>query len=414
MHGRFLAVLTVVVVAAAALTGSTLVVRLAYVLAAVLVVAATLSWTAVRWVDIERTTRARRAEVGGLAEESFVVANRSWLPKLWLEVLDASDLPGHHASRVVSALAPGQSRSWSVRTPCGRRGLYTLGPVTLAGGDPLGMFRVERELAATTPFVIYPRTYPLRAVDLPTGYLSGGQVVRRRAQYTTTNVRGVRGYQPGDAFNRIHWPTTARRGRLFTKEFELDPIADFWVIVDLDREAQAGEVELPPAEGVAVPWLGETHEALDPTTEEYGVSVAASLARYFLDQGKSVGLIAHGQRRVVVQPDRGERQLGKVLANLAVLRAVGRASLARVLSAESHQFTRHTTLVVVTPTTAMRWIDQLRELRYRGVASLVVLVEASTFGPAGSSLGAVSALAAHAIPSRLVKRGDDIPSTLGA
>jgi uncharacterized protein (DUF58 family) len=413
MHGRFLIGVTIAVIVAALVTNHVLLVRLGYILVAVLAVAGALTWSSVRWVDIARVTRASRSEVGGLAEETFSIKNRGWLPKLWLEIQDHSDLPGHHASRVVSTLGPGKSRTWTVRSHCRRRGVYHLGPVTLSGGDPLGIFHLERELEQTATFVVYPRSYTLRGVDLPTGYLSGGQVVRRRAEFATTNVRGVRGYQPGDAFNRIHWPTTARRGRLFTKEFELDPIADFWILLDLDRAAHVGEFPADEEEtGPALSWEAPRHVELDPTTEEYAVSAAASLARHFLEAGKSVGLIAHGQRRVVVQPDRGDRQVVKILSNLAVLRAAGRAGLAQVLSAESHEFTRHTTLVVITPTTTLRWVDALRELQHRGVGSLAVLVEASTFGTAASSLGAVSALAAHHIPCRLIKAGDSVAAVL--
>jgi len=412
MHGRFLAGVTVAVLILAVITNHPLLVRLGYILVAVLAVAGALTWASVRWVDIGRVTRASRAEVGGLAEETFSLKNRGWLPKLWLEVQDQSDLPGHFASRVVSTLGPGRTRTWTVRTHCRRRGVFHLGPLVLSGGDPLGIFHLDRVLDQTASFVVYPRTYALRGVDLPTGYLSGGQVVRRRAEFATTNVRGVRSYEPGDAFNRIHWPTTARRGRLFTKEFELDPIADFWILVDLDRAVHVGELPEDEDLAPALAWEAPPALELDPTTEEYTVTAAASLARYFLEVGKSVGLIAHGQRRVVVQPDRGDRQITKILSNLAVLRAAGRAGLAQVLSAESHEFTRHTTLVVVTPTTTLRWIEALRELQHRGVGSLVVLVEPSTFGAAGSSLGVVSALAAHHIPSRLIKEGDNVAAAL--
>lgn len=412
MHGRFLAVLTAVVVIAALGTGHLLLLRLGYVLSAVLLVAAALAWSSVRWVDITRHTRAKRSEVGALAEESLSVRNRSWLPKLWLEVRDESDLPGHSASRVVSALGPGQMRSWTVRTRCRQRGIFTLGPLTVSGGDPLGMFAVERELPQTAPFVVYPRTLPLRNVDLPTGYLTGGQVVRRRAQFATTNVRGVRSYQPGDAFSRIHWPTTARRGRLHTKEFELDPIADFWLVLDLDRECHVGEPDKSVADGPVLDWMDEHPFTLDPTSEEYAVTATASLARHFLDAGKSVGMIAYGQRRLVLQPDRGERQLNKILSNLAVLRAAGRAGLAQVLSTEGHEFARHTTLVIVTPTTTLRWIEGLRELHHRGVASMVVLLDASTFGTAGSSDGVRTALASHNVTTRAICCGDDIAAAL--
>ncbi len=412
MDGRALAVLALAVVAAALATGNTLLVRLAYALCAVLVVAAVVTWNSIRWVEISRNTRARRSQVGGLAEETFRVRNRGWLPKLWLEVRDESDLPGHHAGRVVSALGSGHSRTWSLRTRCRRRGMFRLGPVTLAGGDPLGLFRLERELAQTAPFIVYPSTLPLHGLEQPTGYLAGGQVIHRRAQFATANVRSVRAYQPGDAFNRIHWPTTARRGRLYTKEFELDPIADLWVMIDLDRRDHVGVTPDADVDGAVLPWLEEDKLELEPTTEEYAITAAASLARHFIDQGKSVGLIAYGQRRVVIQPDRGERQLTKLLTSLAILRATGRTGLAQALSDESTEFTRHTTLIIVTPTTTLRWIEALRELRHRGVGSLVVLLEANTFGAAGSSAGVISSLMAHDILVRVVRCGDDLTLAL--
>jgi uncharacterized protein (DUF58 family) len=286
--------------------------------------------------------------------------------------------------------------------------------VTIASGDPLGMFRREIHLGQTAQFVVYPMTVSLRGLDLPTGYLSGGPVVQRRAQFATSNVRGVRRYQPGDAFNRIHWPTTARRSDVYVKEFELDPIADIWVLLDMDRNAHVGEMPEEEEEPAGpIPWIDEPEFELPPVTEEYAVSAAASLARHFLAEGKSVGLIAYGQRRVVLRPDRGDRQLTKILGHLAVLRARGRAGIAEVLSTEGKEFTRHTTLVVVTPTTTLRWVDALRELRLRGVRSFVMLVEASTFGVAAApSLGVLSALAANRVPTRLVKNGVDISSAI--
>jgi uncharacterized protein (DUF58 family) len=412
MHGRFLIGLSLVVAAIAILFGHPLLWRLGYTLIGLLFLAYGLTWTSVRKVDISRRTRASRAEVGSLAEENFAITNRSWLPKLWLEVRDQSDLPGHHASRVVSAMAPGATRRWSARTVCRRRGMFRLGPMQISGGDPLGVFRRDRRFEETAPFIVYPRSYELRGLALPTGYLSGGAVVRRRSEQATTNVRGVRGYQAGDGFNRIHWPTSARRGQLYTREFELDPIADYWILLDLDRETQAGERDAGP-EGPTMPWLEDAEvDEVEPNTEEYLITAAASLARHFLASGKSVGLIAHGQRRIVTRPDRGDRQLGKIMTHLAVLRATGRAGLSDVLSAESHELKRHATLVVVTATSALRWVDALRGLRQRGVYSMAVVVEASSFGPAGSSEGVIGALAASHVLTRVIRRGDHIGAAL--
>ena len=39
--------------------------------------------------------------------------------------------------------------------------------------------------------------------------------------------------QSSDGFNRISWSATARLGRLMVKEFDQDPTADVWVVLDL-------------------------------------------------------------------------------------------------------------------------------------------------------------------------------------
>ena len=49
----------------------------------------------------------------------------------------------------------------------------------------------------------------------------------------------MREYRPGDAFNRIHWPTTARTNRLMVREFELDPTVDVWIVLDLHSDVLA-------------------------------------------------------------------------------------------------------------------------------------------------------------------------------
>ena len=167
-----------------------------------------------------------------------------------------------------------------------------------------------------------------------------------------------------------------------------------------------------PADGPDLADWVRRDELLPPTTEEYAVSAAASLARHFLEVGRSVGLMAYGQRRVVHRPDRGERQLHKVLSSLAVLRATGRTGLSNVLSTENAEFTRHTTVIIVTPATTLRWTESARMLSLRGVRTMAVLVEPSTFGAAGSSLGVVAELAAMNVPTRLLKHGSDMAGVL--
>lgn len=402
------------VVFATLVTGRYLLVRLHYLIGATLILSFLWTWLNIRGVQLVRQTRSRRAQVGQVAEERFMVRNTGWLPKLWLEIRDESTLPNHWTSRVVNSLPPRRQRGWSVRTYCRRRGRFTLGPITISSGDPLGLFRLERHIPTTSTMIVYPATFDLAGFEPPGGRLAGGGAMRRRAHYITTNVAGVRDYAPGDSFNRIHWPSTARTGRLIVKQFEMDPTADIWLVLDMDQAVQVGEPakDLSELQGPAVLWAPSLKTQIDPYTEEYGVTVAASLARHFLAQNRSVGLIAYGQEREVVQLDRGERQVAKILETLAVIRAEGRWPLEHVLAAEERAFGRNTTVIVITPSTSENWVAALRDLKRRGVQVLAILLEPSTFGPAPSAMDVVVSLAANYITSYLVKCGDDLATVL--
>jgi uncharacterized protein (DUF58 family) len=152
--------------------------------------------------------------------------------------------------------------------------------------------------------------------------------------------------------------------------------------------------------------------ALDPTTEEYSVVAAASLAAHFISQGRTVGLIAWGQHRVTLAADRGGRQLTKILRALAVLRAEGASPLREVLETESPTFARQDTVIVVTPSVQEGWVGVVQRDMYRGVHSMVVIVEPGTFGGEGNPMMIVSALAALGVPTFLVKRDQALDVSL--
>ncbi|HID62525.1 MAG TPA: DUF58 domain-containing protein, partial [Anaerolineae bacterium] len=300
---------------AALATGRDLFFNLTYLIAAVIIVSYVWTWTSVRWVRLTRYLWAKKAQVGKTYEERFVVRNTGLLPKLWLEVRDHSTLPGHQASYVINSFGAGRERGWTVRTLCQQRGRFTLGPVTLTSGDPFGLFKMQRELPQTSTIVVYPAIVELPSFATPTGHLPGGDALRRRTHYITTNVRGVRDYAPGDSFNRIHWPSTARKERLIVKEFELDPLADIWLFLDMDRTVQA-ELEWEPVfdrREPALLWTKRPRLELAPSTEEYAVTITASLAKHFLVRDRAVGLVTYAQQREVIPADRGERQLSKIL-----------------------------------------------------------------------------------------------------
>jgi uncharacterized protein (DUF58 family) len=395
------------------ITGRGFFFNVAYAFAGLLLLSFVWVQAGINWLRLGRQTRARRAQVGRYLEEHFTVNNTSVIPKLWLEVYDESTLPGHHASHVVSTMGPRAEKSWPVRTLCVQRGEFVLGPLRVVNSDPFGLFEVERRVNATTRLVVYPSTVEVVQFALPVGLLPGGEAIRRRTHTITTNASGVREYAPGDSLNRIHWPSTARRERLIAKEFELDPLADIWIAVDAEGAVHyAAPPTYPDGGQPAWEWQNTASFALPPTTEEYAVSSAASLAQYFLRKDRSVGFIAHGQRREVIQVDRGPRQLTKIMETLALFRADGHLPLDQVLTLESDQMARGTTLVVVTPSTREGWGEVAHRLAYRGVRVIAVLVDSESFGGRPGIRRVAANLAAINVPTYIVRRGDDLAVAL--
>jgi uncharacterized protein (DUF58 family) len=254
----------------------------------------------------------------------------------------------------------------------------------------------------------------VRSFPGPSGWLSGGEALRRRTHQITANASGVREYEPGDPMNRIHWLSTARRNRTMVKEFELDPLAEVWIFVDAARYAHAALPYEPPALEGRDLWRPNVKISLRPSTEEYSVSVAASLARYYLQRGRSVGLVSSGHNLDLLPSDRGGRQLGKILEALALLRAEGRLPLQGLVEAEAQNLPRGSTVILITPAIGDGTSITVEQLLRRGMRPIAVLIDAASFGgPTGIDRVAAN-LESLKIPVRKVSCGDDLAAALSA
>jgi len=397
--------LALVVLIAAQVSGWAVLDTLFFVLIGVLLVAYLWSRLSLRSLALSRDTRTDRAQVGQMLEERLRIENTGRTAKLWLEVRDYSTLPGHPSavSQVVH-LPPKQPYVWRVRTRCTQRGKFTIGPLTLRGGDPFGLFPAERVIPQVTDLLVYPATVDVSAFAISVGELPGGAATQRRTHYVTPNASGVREYMFGDSFNRIAWSTTARIGKLMVKEFELDPTTDVWVLLDLYR---GSHVTAPPQPGVPEPL-----DEWAVSTEETAVTVASSVMQHFLEQGRNVGLVARGAHTEILNTDRGERQTLKMLESLAVVHADGDTDLGEVLAAESSRFGRSSVVVIVTPASDDAWVSALMSTVFRGVKAVAVIVDPESFGAPRSQNRVVTSLVAANVPVYLMRRGEDIGRAL--
>jgi uncharacterized protein (DUF58 family) len=385
--------LTALLGLAAASTGWKPLFVLTYALLAALILSSLWMALTLQGIAFSRTAPIARAQVGERLEERLALENRSWFPKLWVQVSDDSTLPGHNAG-YVSSLGAHKRITWRARTLCRQRGRYMLGPVTATTGDPLGLFRQTLPLAASFPLLVLPRIVPLERFSIYQGAMPGRGRGSQRSLQTATNVVTVRKYVPGDPLTHIHWRSTARAGQFMVKEFDLDPTVDVTLLLDLDPASQAGTGE--------------------DSSEEYGVTIVASLADYLLRQRQlAVGFVISGLREGRLPLDRGERQLDRALELLAVAHPTDPAPLSVSLAQESVRLARHSVLIVVTASTDLDWPESMRYLLRRGVHPLVISLNPHSFDEERPHNDRVlEALMALGVSAVTVSNGDDLAIAL--
>ncbi|MCA9895206.1 MAG: DUF58 domain-containing protein [Anaerolineae bacterium] len=391
-------------------TGQAVFFNVAYMLAGLLTLSMLWAWLAVRGIRIARQTRSRRSQVGQRFGENFSIRNVSPLPKLWLEIRDFSTLPNYQASHVVPHLWPRQRYGWTSETQCIRRGEYFLGPMTFISGDPFGLFSLPRRIEARERIIVYPAIVPVDSVELPIGLLSGGEAKHFLTHNVTTNAAGVREYIPGDTINRIHWKTTARRNKLMVKEFELDPMVDIWLFADFSVRSLVEDANFKRLGDAA--YLQTSSQMILPSTEEYVVVLAASLARYFVELERALGFTAHIPHREIYQPDRGHKQLTRILETLATAKSQSERSLQEMLALEAQVLARGTTLVLVTSSLDAGWVQEAQTLARRGIRILCVFVDPASFDPSLDSTEIRGTMQLVKIPYIHIRKDDNLTNAL--
>jgi uncharacterized protein (DUF58 family) len=296
--------------------------------------------------------------VGDGIRVTYTLRNTSRLPKPWLEVHNPTSLPAGLPGRAI-ALSGRTERTWLIRSPLTRRGHFRIEPLQIRTGDPFGFFESSASVGSGVNVTVYPRLEPVPLWKLPAANLDGSQATRERTLQATPLATTVRPWAPGDAFNRIHWRSTARHGDIQVKEFDLEQTADAWIILDLDRSVQRGSG--------------------DESTVEVGVRVAAAVADKALVENRSVGMSVNAHRLAQLQPDRGGRQHLKVMQLLAAVDGDGATPLAEALVASVSRIRRGMTAIVITPSLDRDWVKPLASLRTRGIACVAITLDVPAF-----------------------------------
>jgi uncharacterized protein (DUF58 family) len=296
--------------------------------------------------------------VGDRIRVTYTLRNTSRIPKPWLEIHNPTSLPAGLPGRAIS-LGGRTERSWLIRTPLTRRGHFRVEPLQIRTGDPFGFFESSASVGSGINVTVYPRLEPIPLWRLPAANLDGSQAMRERTLQSTPLATTVRPWAPGDAFNRIHWKSTARHGDIQVKEFDLEQTADCWIVLDLERSVQRGSG--------------------DDSTVEVAVRAAAAVADKALVENRAVGMTINAHRLAQLQPDRGGRQHLKVMQLLAAVEGDGSTPISEALVGSVPRIRRGMTAVVITSSLNRDWVKPLASLRSRGVACVVISMDVPAF-----------------------------------
>ncbi|MDP2953963.1 MAG: DUF58 domain-containing protein, partial [Chloroflexota bacterium] len=373
--------------------GSGLYLHLAYFLLITLVLSGLWAWVGLLWLQVKVERRAGHTQVGQSVEETITVENRGRLTKGWLEVQDQANLPGGFSPTALT-LPAGRSQSWVSRAECRQRGLFSLGPVDVASEDPFGLFRLRRSFGPTGKLLVYPATVDLPQFSVPSVDLSEEGPQHHHAPRAIINAYTTRDYMPGDSLNRVHWRSTARWGKLMVKEFEQESSSQVWLLLDMDERVHTGE----GPEG----------------TEEYGVTIAASLAKKLLEARFAVGLAAQGDQSYIIPPERGSGQLARVMEALAVVRARGHVSVAELLASTVSRLGRGGAAVLITSSSEESLAEGLSHLGQRRMGLAAIFLDSASFGEQKGPQPLAARMKAIGIPAFQVRQGDDLALALSA
>jgi uncharacterized protein (DUF58 family) len=342
------------VIAAAAMTGSTEVHFFLYLGLVVIGMAYLLARRGLTNLEAGSWLDRTHATVGDMLTVTYTLRSSARLPKPWLETHSPSTLPVAIPGRVIS-LRPRMSRTWAAKVALTHRGQYRVDPMVVRTGDPFGLFESVASVGPGAAVLVYPQVEQLPGWNLPSAAMEGSAARAEHGAHLTPLVTSVRPYTPGDAFNRIHWRSSARHQELQVKEFDIEPSADLWIFADLDRAAHVGSG--------------------DHATIETTVSAAAGLAAHALTDDRGVGMEAIGLRRAVIAADRGARQQHKILSLLAVAQAEGTTTLAEMLVEGSTRLRQGTVALAITPSLDRSWVAPLAALRRAGAAPIAIIVD---------------------------------------
>jgi len=292
-------------------------------------------------MDLVRSVAPRRVVAGGWCRVKLDLRATSVLGSGSVELTDTVG-DDQRARLRIPPITTTNPVAVQYRLPLPRRGIVSIGPISISGEDPFGLWRRDRIVNSLVEVIVLPRIERLTAMAPTAGEEPDVGRQQRSLSTATDEISTLRDYQPGDDVRRVHWPSTARLGHPVVRQYDEPWQRRLTVVIDTNTDHH------------------------DPASFERAMSVAASvlesstesgqLARLVTTRGTDSGFVATPSDVVALidqlaamAPSPGGA-LDIVLRSLTASQAGGSlvsvcgnlsARTTSILEAAAHQYSRH-------------------------------------------------------------------------
>ncbi|MBI3089519.1 MAG: DUF58 domain-containing protein [Candidatus Tectomicrobia bacterium] len=222
-EGKVFLLLTITLGAITVNTGLNLLYLLLALLLSAILVSGILSELSLRGVEVARRLPAELWAARPAVLTVEVRNSKAWLPSFSLHLEQRLTPPQGEMLPLASYLLylkPRQRQAITATVVPARRGWHALRRATLGTRFPFGLFVKRLRLGEESRVLVYPQIVPLRSPALERAMEELTDRRGRRRRGAGMEFQALREFRPGDNPRWIHWRSTARQGRLMTKELE--------------------------------------------------------------------------------------------------------------------------------------------------------------------------------------------------
>jgi len=252
-----------------------------------------------RDVQVSREIKGRM-QIGAESEVVVSVANhaaRAFTLRIKDEYPPEMVLGSPREARVIVAAGSGAALVYELKPP--KRGRFEFGLVAVRHLSRLRLVWRETRVGERQGVKVYPNLRRAREAELKALGARSLVAAHRRTTWRGEgrDFESLREYVPGDELRHVSWSATARRGRLTTRQYQIERDQTILIALDAGR-LMTGRIE-------------------NETKFDAGVHAALALMSAAARGGDNAGLVVFGRRvKTYVPPARGHEQLEAVLEAL--------------------------------------------------------------------------------------------------